>query len=241
MMNKPNVVSNKNLSSKSNLNTLGNNFTCRSKSNLSNNSSTINLNPNITLERNGSMPNINLTGSRIRTDKTTNLHFAYDGYLCGLVAKYDAKKKMEKVLSNIKNQEKIFEEEMISIEKNLSTLNNEIENKHKLKSEKNTLNRDITVFKLLDNTRMFNSIDENIITLLYDAVHKIILKNFEKLENVDIGVVTILLDEILNPSILLDFNNKIEVRQHIKNLSIKIAKLTKELDQQKSIICELWL
>ncbi|XP_050421133.1 uncharacterized protein LOC126833693 isoform X2 [Adelges cooleyi] len=183
------------------------------------------------------MQNLSTSGSRVRADKPTMLRLAYGGYLCSLVARHTAQKHANKVLQNINNQEKIFQEEIMSIEKNVSILNDDLKTKQKLNAEKKNLNRKYEVLKLIDSAISNNSIDESIISLFNTAVHKIVLKNFEKLNESELGSVKMLLNEILNPLKLQDYSDKILVRQQIKELSIKIARLTKELDQHK-LKCE---
>ncbi|XP_060877801.1 uncharacterized protein LOC132950389 [Metopolophium dirhodum] len=192
---------------------------------------------NVTLERNGSMPNLNATGNRLQLDKTTKLRFAYDKYLSSLEAKYVFQKIEKNISSNVDEQKKVFRDEFDILKDQLVTLSNELEKINGLKTEKKLIDQKIEALEMINKALVFNDSDEEIMTLFSSTASKVVLKNFKQLDETDLNAVKILLNEIIEPLKLLDYENKINVRIQLKDSLIKVAMLTKELDTLK-LKCE---
>lgn len=212
----------------------------RSKSNLGEKDTNItggpnNLNGNVTMERNGSMPNINMIGNRMpQLEKTKQLRFAYDKYLSSVEAKYALQTIEKKISSNIIEQKKVFLEEFETLKNQLVTLSEELKLINDLKTEKNDLVKKIEVLEKINKAIVFNDSDEETMSLLSTTAYKVIVKNFKKLDETDLNSVRILLREIIEPLKMIDYENKINVRVQLKDLLIKVAMLTKGLDEYKS-------
>lgn len=192
---------------------------------------------NVTLERNGSMPNLNATGNRLQLDKTTKLRFAYDKYLSSLEAKYVFQKIEKNISSNVDEQKKVFRDEFNILKDHLVTLSKELEKINGLKTEKKLIDQKIEALEIINKALVFNDSDEEIMTLFSSTASKVVLKNFKQLDETDLNTVKILLNEIIEPLKLLDYENKINVRIQLKDSLIKVAMLTKELDTLK-LKCE---
>lgn len=94
------------------------------------------------------MPNLNVT-SKTNVNKITKLRLEYDKYLSSLEAKYIFQMIEKKVMSNINEQKKVFNEELNIIKKQLTTLSNELEQINHLKIEKKTLNKKMEILQML--------------------------------------------------------------------------------------------
>ncbi|CAI6350500.1 unnamed protein product [Macrosiphum euphorbiae] len=223
-----NTPKNVNHRSKSNLTTLKDSDAVRRLKSIS---------TNVTLERNGSMPNLNATGNRLQLDKTTKLRFAYDKYLSSLEAKYVFQKIEKNISSNVNEQKKVFRDEFDILKGQLVTLSNELEKINGLKTEKKLIDQKIEALEMINKALVFNDSDEEIMTLFSSTASKVVLKNFKQLDESDLNAVKILLNEIIEPLKLLDYENKIYVRIQLKDSLIKVAMLTKELDTLK-LKCE---
>ncbi|VVC33200.1 Hypothetical protein CINCED_3A015181 [Cinara cedri] len=218
----PNLRSKSNLTRNDNRNTGGlKNITCS----------------NITIERNGSLPNLNLNGNRTQLDKTTQLRFAYDKYLSSLEAKYVLQRTETKINSNISEQKKIFLEEFDMLKKQLQSLSNELELTKTLKIEKNILDKKFEVIELLHKNVAISKSDEELMSLYTNTASKVVVKNFKEMDETDLNTVRSLLNEIIEPLKLLDYENKINARIQLKDLLIKVVMLTNELDNYK-LKCE---
>ncbi|XP_001948663.1 uncharacterized protein LOC100168128 [Acyrthosiphon pisum] len=192
---------------------------------------------NVTLERNGSMPNLSATGNRLQLDKTTKLRFAYDKYLSSLEAKYVFQQIEKNISSNVNEQKKVFRDEFVILKDQIVTLSNELEKINGLKTEKKLIDQKIEALEMINKALVFNDSDEEIMTLFSSTASKVVLKNFKQLDETDLNAVKILLNEIIEPLKLLDYENKINVRIQLKDSLIKVAMLTKELDTLK-LKCE---
>ncbi|XP_022183186.1 uncharacterized protein LOC111042798 isoform X2 [Myzus persicae] len=222
-----NTPKNSNTRSKSNLNFKENDAVKRLK----------NFSSNVTLERNGSMPNLNATGNRLQLDKITKLRFAYDKYLSSLEAKYVFQMIEKNISSNVNEQKKVFRDEFNILKDQLVTLSKELEMINGLKIEKKLIDQKIEGLEMLNKALVFNDSDEEIMTLFSSTASKVVIKNFKQLNEDDLNAVKMLLNEIIEPLKLLDYENKINVRIQLKDSLIKVAMLTKELDTLK-LKCE---
>lgn len=101
----------------------------------------------------GSMPNLSITGKRIRMDKTTKLRFEYDKYLSSLEAKCALQMTEKKVTTNINEQKRVFREEFSNLKEQLENLSKELESINKLKIEKKNLDKKIELLKILSKLK----------------------------------------------------------------------------------------
>ncbi|XP_025422787.1 putative uncharacterized protein DDB_G0282133 isoform X1 [Sipha flava] len=214
----------------------------RSKSNLTTKNNEISdglkkLNSNINLERNGSMPNLNTIGSRMRVDKITKLRFEYDKYLSSLEAKYTFQVTEKKITANINEQKNIFREEFNLLKEQLVTLTEKIKLISKLKIEKENLDKKCEVLEMLNKNTAFNDTDEEIMSLFTSVASKVIVNNFKQMDETDLNTVKVLMEEIIEPLKLIDYENKTKTRIILKDLLINMTMLTKELDNYK-LKCE---
>lgn len=225
--NTPKTPKNVNHRSKSNLTIKENGAVSRLK----------NFNSNVTLERNGSMPNLNATGNRLQLDKTTKLRFAYDKYLSSLEAKYVFQMIEKNISSNINKQKKVFRDEFDILKNQLVTLSKELESINGLKIEKKLIDQKFEVLEMLNKAIVFDDSDEEVMSLFSSTASKVVIKNFKQMDEDDLNAIKILLNEIIEPLKLLDYENKINARIQLKDSLIKVAMLTKELDTLK-LKCE---
>lgn len=99
------------------------------------------------------MPNLNVA-NKTKVDKITKLRFEYDKYLSSLEAKYIFQMNEKKIMSNINEQKKIFNEEFNIIKKQLTALSNELEHINNLKIEKKTLDKKFEILQMLSKYRL---------------------------------------------------------------------------------------
>lgn len=98
------------------------------------------------------MPNLSISGTRIRTvDKTssTKLRLAYDKYLSSLEAKYVFENAERNINSNLNEQKDVFREEFVTIKKQLLSLIDDLESMDAFKMEKNILDKKFEIIQML--------------------------------------------------------------------------------------------